>query len=85
MFRSPVDRVFFCPVDIPFFLEETLRLELTRTEKIVLPICHNRLGHPILFDAELIPEILDYQGGNGLKGGAGFNRIRGDMLPSGCG
>lgn len=66
--QGRVDRVFFCPVDIPFFLEETLRLELTRTEKIVLPICHNRLGHPILFDAELIPEILDYQGGNGLKG-----------------
>lgn len=62
------DRVFFCPVDVPFFMDETLKLEMTREEKLVYPICHNRIGHPILFDASLIPDILAYEGGRGLKG-----------------
>ena len=62
------DRVFFCPVDVPLFRAETIELELSRTEALVLPVCHNRLGHPILFDASLIPHILSYEGERGLKG-----------------
>ncbi len=66
--QNRYDRVFFCPVDIPLFRADTIELELSRTENIVLPICHNRLGHPILFDASLIPQILSYEGKHGLKG-----------------
>lgn len=62
------DRVFFCPVDVPFFSENTVRLEMTREEKAVFPICHNRIGHPILFDGTLIPRILEYEGSGGMKG-----------------
>lgn len=63
-----VDRVFFCPVDVPYFETKTLSLEMTRTERIVYPICHNRIGHPILLDAALLPKILSYEGAGGLKG-----------------
>ncbi len=66
--KDRVDRVFFCPVDVPFFSEDTLKLELSLKERIVFPICHNRLGHPILFDGKLIPRILEYEGPRGLKG-----------------
>lgn len=66
--KDRVDRVFFCPVDVPFFLDDTVKLELTRKEEVVFPICHNRIGHPILFNAKLIPAILDYKGERGLKG-----------------
>lgn len=62
------DRIYFCPVDVPFFSENTIRLEMTRKENLVFPICRNRIGHPILFDAALIPDILEYQGPRGLKG-----------------
>ena len=62
------DRVFFCPVDVPLFRADTIELELTRTESIVFPVCHNRIGHPILFDTSLIPQILSYEGNHGLKG-----------------
>ncbi|MGI6736038.1 MAG: NTP transferase domain-containing protein [Anaerovoracaceae bacterium] len=61
-------RVFFCPVDVPFFRTDTIRLEMARKEQIVYPICHNRLGHPILISAKLIPSILAYTGDHGLKG-----------------
>ena len=62
------DRVFFCPVDVPLFRANTIELELSRTENLVFPVCHNRLGHPILFDASIIPQILSYTGEHGLKG-----------------
>ncbi len=61
------DRVFFCPVDVPFFLEETVRLEMEREESIVFPTCRNQVGYPILFSSSLISAILDYQGSGGLK------------------
>ncbi len=63
-----VKRVFFTPVDIPFFLEDTVRLEMTRKEDLVYPICHNRIGHPVLFSGSFIPRILAYSGERGLKG-----------------
>lgn len=63
-----VKRVFFTPVDIPFFLEDTVRLEMTRKEDLVYPICHNRIGHPVLFSGSFIPKILSYSGERGLKG-----------------
>ncbi len=61
------DRVFFCPVDVPFFLEKTVRLEMEREEPVVFPICSNQLGYPILFSSSLINGLLKYQGGGGLK------------------
>jgi molybdenum cofactor cytidylyltransferase len=66
--QKMVERVFFTPVDIPFFLEDTVRLEMTRKERLVYPICHNRIGHPVLFNADMIPDILRYEGPGGLKG-----------------
>lgn len=66
--KDRCDRFFFCPVDVPFFREDSLRLEMTRTENIVYPICHNRIGHPILIDGSLLDDILAYNGPRGLKG-----------------
>ncbi len=65
---SRTDRVLFCPVDIPAFREKTVQMELERKEEIVIPVCQNHAGHPILFHTSLIPLILDYSGSGGLKG-----------------
>ena len=62
------DRVFVCPADVPLFRADTVELELSCNENIVLPICNNRLGHPVLFDVSLVPQILSYNGERGLKG-----------------
>lgn len=65
------DRVLFCPVDIPFFLEKTVALLLRQQGDIVQPAYQGRSGHPILIQSSLIPEILSYQGQGGLKGALG--------------
>lgn len=62
------DQVFFCPADIPFFTEQTMRNLLKQPGRIVLPRYRGRRGHPVRFDAGLIPYILSYQGERGLKG-----------------
>ena len=66
--KNRCDQVFFCPVDIPFFTEQTLRSLLEQPGEIVIPKYNGRRGHPVRFDAGLIPSILKYQGDRGLKG-----------------
>lgn len=61
-------RVFFCPVDVPFFTEDTVRSEMLSGGGIVVPTYSGRDGHPILIDDSLIPGILSYGGEGGLKG-----------------
>ena len=48
--KDRCDAVFFCPVDVPFFTDETVKAEMNRAESadIIVPYCHARPGHPIL-------------------------------------
>lgn len=62
------DQVLFCPVDVPFFTEETVKKILQQEGKLVFPICQDRIGHPIRIDTSLIPQILQHNGERGLKG-----------------
>lgn len=62
------EKVLFCPVDIPFFLEKTVALLLAQQGDIIQPVYQKRGGHPILIQSALIPAILSYQGQGGLKG-----------------
>ena len=66
--KDRCDRIFFCPADVPFFSEETLKAELAADAKLVVPITDGKPGHPILIDSSLIPEITEYKGDRGLKG-----------------
>jgi len=62
------DRLFFLPVDVPLFQEETLFEELACTQNVILPIASGRIGHPVLIRTSVIPHILQYDGHRGLKG-----------------
>ncbi len=67
------DRVFFCPVDVPFFTDETVTEEIRQMDRnpdvlAVLPTCSGRDGHPLLIDAKIIPHILAHSGERGLRG-----------------
>jgi len=71
--KDKCDSMFFCPVDIPFFTDETVAeemraLEADRSIKVIVPTCSGRGGHPILIDGSALPAILAYEGDQGMKG-----------------
>ncbi len=66
--KERCDNLFFCPVDIPFFMEKTVEILLEQQGDIIQPVFGEKAGHPILIRASLIPAILSYQGEGGLKG-----------------
>lgn len=66
--KGRCDKVLFCPADIPFFTDETVKKVLEQTAEIVVPRCGEKSGHPISITYRLIPSILSYKGEEGLKG-----------------
>jgi len=66
------DAVFLLPVDIPLVRPHTLRLlrdRLASTQTAVLhPVFAGKRGHPPLIAARFVPEILAWDGANGLRG-----------------
>ena len=65
------DRVFFLPADVPLFSADTLRALSACMDRtgcgVVKPRCAGRAGHPILLDAALLPALLAFAGGGGLR------------------
>lgn len=67
------DRVFFCPVDVPFFTDQTVSEEIALMDaepdiKVIVPNCDGRDGHPLLIDGRTVPAILAHSGERGMKG-----------------
>ena len=67
------DRLFFSPVDVPFFTDETVLREIRMMNedpdvKVIVPVCDGRDGHPLLIDTSVLPDILAHDGTRGLKG-----------------
>jgi molybdate transport repressor ModE-like protein len=78
--KGKCDRVMFTPVDIPLFSPDTLRKMIACEEKAVSPSYQQRIGHPTLISAEIIPMLLDYQGEGGMPGALLENRIQRRIL-----
>lgn len=66
--QGKCDRVAFTPVNVPMFTPDTLSALIQKEGRIVIPSYHGKGGHPVLLDKSVIPQILDYQGENGLRG-----------------
>ncbi len=71
--RERCDRVFFTPVDVPFFTDQTVTDEMRTMEenpdvRVIIPSFGGRGGHPILIDCGVLPDILAYDGERGMKG-----------------
>lgn len=71
-------RFFVLPVDIPLVsattIDELILAHVRHQDcRIVYPVCDGRRGHPPLIDACLVPEILQWDGQDGLRG---FLRLR---------
>lgn len=62
------ERTVFAPVNVPLFSPETLRTLLATSGDIVTPSFNQKGGHPIVLANSTIPDILSYQGSEGLRG-----------------
>ena len=62
------DRILFTPGDVPLFSLETVQAVMDGTGPIVVPTFQEQWGHPIAFEAEMIPTVLAYTGKGGLRG-----------------
>lgn len=65
-------KVFFAPADAPLYSEKTLEALLNSGNAVCAPYQDGKFGHPVCFDADLIPEILCYEGDGGLSGALEF-------------
>ena len=74
MLDNDVDYFFVHPVDIPLVKEETIIkmknavLKSNNNASWVVPECNNEKGHPVLISSTLIPELLNWNGEQGLRG-----------------
>lgn len=66
--QGKCDRIAFTPVNVPMFTPDTLSALIRKEGSIVIPSYHGKGGHPVLLDKSVIPQILDYQSENGLRG-----------------
>ena len=62
------DQVLLFPADVPLVSPETIVKIKESDAKIVVPVYEGKTGHPVLLDKEVIPSILSYEGGKGLRG-----------------
>ena len=62
------DAVYITPGDVPLVRPETIKAMQGLPTQIIRPIGQGKLGHPVLFDAALVPELLEYGGENGMLG-----------------
>lgn len=66
--QGKCDRVVFTPVNAPMFSAQTLHTLLSSTAGIATPTHNGRGGHPIVMQSAVIPQILAYEGPDGLRG-----------------
>lgn len=61
-------RVAVTPVNVPMFSPVTLAELIQAEGDIIAPSYQGRGGHPVVLSDRVLPQILSYQGGNGLRG-----------------
>lgn len=66
--QSRCKKIFVCPVDVPFFTADTVRILLETEGNVVIPSYNHHGGHPVLLDQAVFTEIIQYEGSDGLRG-----------------
>ena len=62
------ERVAFTPVNVPMFTPTTVSSLMQAEGDLVAPSWHGRGGHPVLLSDRILPQILEYEGPEGLRG-----------------
>lgn len=65
--QGKVEKIIFCPVNFPFFSEQTLSLITNSNKDIAIPTYGDRDGHPLSFSNTILSEILSYNGTQGIR------------------
>lgn len=66
--KERCNRVFICPVDVPFFSAKTVECLLEKDGEVVIPSYGYRGGHPVVLNQSVFLDILRYEGTDGLRG-----------------
>ena len=66
--EEPYDYVFVTPGDVPLVQPATIRKMQETRCKMARPVCGEEPGHPVMFSKGILPELLTYQGKDGLRG-----------------
>lgn len=62
------DKIFLNSLKIPMFTPETLKKMICQDSMLTIPCFRAKNGHPLLLDAALISDIINYQGQGGMQG-----------------
>ena len=62
------DAVFLTPGDVPLAAPDTIRAMMERKASVVIPVHGERSGHPVLLRREVVQQVLEYDGADGLRG-----------------
>lgn len=66
--QNKCDQIIFSPVNIPLVTPGTIRKMLECGKSAISPSYRGKSGHPLLLPAALIPRLLQYNGGMGMRG-----------------
>lgn len=66
--KDAVDRILITPCDVVEFDTATVDRLISADWPLVFPEYNGETGHPICISASLAPDILEYNGPNGLRG-----------------
>lgn len=65
--QNKCERIVFAPVNVPMVTAKTLQALIAAKGDIVTPSYQGKSGHPVVLSAQVIPEILAFQGKGGLR------------------
>lgn len=70
--KDKCDRTFFLPADMPLLSSDNLFTMLGYMDchdcEILLPTYGGNFGHPLLLKSSIIPAVMSYRGGRGMRG-----------------
>lgn len=66
--RDKCEQVLITPVNVPLFTVETVQILMQSGKELAIPVCAGERGHPLLAHGSVIPSLLQYTDGNGLRG-----------------
>ena len=64
------EKIIFTPVNAPMFCPQTLRRLMDTAGALVSPSYHGKGGHPMVVSNHIVPQLLSYEGDQGLRGAA---------------
>ena len=62
------DRVLFSPGDVPLIREDSIEILKQQEGLLIRPTYRKIPGHPIVIDKQILPEIMNYHGNEGMRG-----------------